>query len=415
MSDLVPLTDGAAADYYAQADSLERAFKTAPDTVGHRRLQGSRNVNWIVGPPGAQVLVRQPREDVVHGITRPQYREPDILREFTDSGITPKLLHDGGNRHIQEYLPGEPIRPNGANWPQWLSRAPQEVPHILAVMARGGGFLDTHLRGASNALPAQTWWEARAQRTHDMWANAWAKRAHLYAQLGIPSRLFQLLRTPLTGNRPLLGMHGDAQPANFLLPNGGPMRVVDLEMFSGGDPAADMARVIMSSYVDEQTQAVMTENFVETMRSELPPAASDGLHEDIAFYLRYFAADWVMGTLNIAVTRLERLADARQGLAEAEKGVGAAVDHIVETAAPLVAKFGRDPPTREHVTNTLTTYVHTRYTYAPLPPMGDLSHDQQQPDRDHQVEHPHHGPALGRSDTQIGIQLSSPGDGRTTL
>lgn len=350
------LADSRAAEVYAEADRLARLWEAAPASVEHMRHEGSRHVNWQVG----DYLVRDPKERRPTMVTAATFPEADVLRMFSGSGFTAELLHDGGTRHIQEYLPGKDLTVGGPGWQEWLHRAPDEIPAALVTIARVGTEL------WQNPQPAAKGWLADSRRIIASATAAIALRESLYRELGVPWDLFRAALTrPLTGDCPQVGAHKDTKLLNFRLTPSG-IKFVDVELYGPGDNARDLGLHLLGSPYSADEGAEIAERTQAQFARELP-AAAHGLVQDAELYHAAYGASQVMGTLNQRLTTLEAdIADIAPRSRDAleERLVRVAAD-IQEWTNAVLESFGRDPWKREHLVSAIGQWVLYDHPQAP--------------------------------------------------
>lgn len=362
--------DARAARLYAEADALARRYEVDPGGVGSRRMAGTRHVNWKVGPADDPCLVRVPMANQPPLLKPPEHREVDVLRMFSGSGVTAELLHDRGDRHIQEYVTGQSVTIRGPGWLEWIRRAPAEIPHVLATFAR---------HGPERAAPAAGGWVARQEAAHASWLAAWQSRESLYTALGVPRKeFFALFGRALTGDRPQVGVHGDTKLANCVMAPSG-IKLVDVELFGYGDGSMDLAKHLLGTRYDDALSKTITENTYPAFRSEVSREAAEGLREDVPFLVRYFGAEQVMGTLHQRVSGLERLAAGPQGRAAAENALDAVSKDIRQWTNYILDQFGRPQWEQQAMVSALGQWV---------------LHDHPAAQREHSAApHPTRGPA----------------------
>lgn len=372
------IPDDEANRLYHTACQLEELSLKRPAIRGRRRA-GTRHALWQFESTVGAVMVRLPLRDqppLIPGTT--MYPETDVLKWFDGSGVTARLLHDGGDQHIQEYLPGHSMARDSPMWDRWVSRAPADVPRVLARLAR------VMPPGAAPSLAHA--WEAEQDATRGGWAGAWQRRERLYSALGVPRDEFDsLLRQPLTGNRPPVGVHRDTKIENWVLTPNGAM-IVDLERFGSGDCAADLALHLLSARYDEDLNQRLTDDAHRTFREEVSPATAEGLHEDVPRLMRFYGAVQVMGTLDQRVGRLEALAAGRNGRAAAEEALSGVTEDIRANTNFILEKFGRPPWGEERMASALGQWIlqdhpdapghkttPSRHPHPGVAPVGDAS------------------------------------------
>ncbi|MDW4907854.1 aminoglycoside phosphotransferase family protein [Streptomyces sp. ADMS] len=296
---------------------------------------------------GTEVMVRIPRRGVPSVTVKTwPCEEAAILVAIKDvvRGAPTCLMEDWGESELYTFAPGASL---AAFHRDGTSVDGELIAAMTGVLAR----LALVRRDALPRLPAN--WpkegDSRAFLRHlagladrDIRQANVPAYGPLFRALGIPDDGLTALaaRLPAMTSRPYSLLHADLHRGNVIIPfvPDPPVRVVDWELATYGDPLHDLAvHLVRTRYPEHQEKEVIAT--WEEMMLRTSPTSVRGLHEDLSHYLDFERAQSVYPDVIRAAHELEKSFD-RPHLADAVHQVHRA---LTAAAGPLALRNVPDP------------------------------------------------------------------------
>lgn len=271
---------------------------------GHRQ-RGHHHDDYLVAPPaelaatlgldpGARVMLRRGRPDVLPVAPRTWRDEPEILRAI-----------GGRLKHVPECL----LRTDEFAVHSYVEGVP------LSTVCSDGSPLDTHLLKALMRLPAEMTAIHRSQlpplpagwpsdgasrsflRTLTASTDQQVRRPNravfggLFAALGVPEGVMGDFagRVPAMSARPFSLLHTDLHRGNVIVSRSGPeatLICVDWQLASYGDPLHDLATHLVRTRYPAERWDDVKEAWARAM-GDACPGAVNGLEKDLQHYLDF--------------------------------------------------------------------------------------------------------------------------------
>lgn len=296
---------------------------------------------------GTEVMVRIPRRDVPSVTVKTwPFEEAAILVAIKDvvPGAPMCLMEDWGESELYTFA-------LGAELSAFHRDGTPVNGKLIAAMTGVLALLPLVPLDALPRLPAN-WPESGDSRGFLRHLAGLADRDIRQANLPVHGPLFRMLgipddglttlaaRLPAMTSRPYSLLHGDLHRGNVIIPfvRDSPVRVVDWELATYGDPLHDLAvHLVRTRYPAYQEKQVIA-RWAEAM-ARTSPQSVRGLHEDLCHYLDFEHAQSVYPDVIRAAHELERSPD-RQHLADAVHRVHRA---LTVAAGPLAMRDVPDP------------------------------------------------------------------------
>ncbi|MZD04714.1 phosphotransferase, partial [Streptomyces sp. SID5785] len=294
------------------------------ETCSGESMGGHHNLNRVVQltsqqardlgrPAGTHVLVRRRRDGVPSVVIRTWPDEAAVLRGIGDhlDGV-PRFLARRGDRSIHTYLAGTPLAAVCPEGKPVDSRLIEAFADLLARLAcvpeRALPPRPAHWpRDRDTAGFLRTLWTQADQQVR---MPNWAEFGGLFVALGVPEDALRKYGpwAPRMSPRPFGLLHGDLHRGNVVVTGDGvpPLRCVDWELASYGDPLHDLAvHLVRTHYPPDQVDEVV--DAWRRAMGRVRPEAVVGLDEDLPHYLDFEHAQSVYPDVIRAVRSLDRV------------------------------------------------------------------------------------------------------------
>ncbi|MFG2128996.1 phosphotransferase [Streptomyces sp. NPDC048751] len=313
-----PVYGGRPAPYGILGEFVGRAVQQGRENGGNHNLNHVLPATERVAPllgvdPGTPVMVRTPRPGTLPVVIRTWENEPKILDAIGGTlPNVPRCLAKGHGFAIHTYAEGEPLSAVCPDDKPVDSLRVQELTGLLArtTQVRRAALPPLPAVWPRNLTDSQGFLRTLALLADEQVRKPnWPVFGGLFKALGIPEDALVRLaeRVPSMARRPYALLHTDLHRDNVIVESrseGAPLRLVDWELASYGDPLHDLAtHLVRMRYPKDQWDEV-TGAWEQAVR-QVRPSAANGIHRDLSRYVDFERAQSLYPDVMRAARSLE--------------------------------------------------------------------------------------------------------------